>query len=104
MSPTHAFGLAWGGQRFDKDMGCKRWKAYEEPDMTKTLSVSPQRVVLAPGYAAPASEVEDLIAGRQRERTDVVYQSIFQRLIRGEEDFQAAPLAQNVLRNGGPLG
>jgi hypothetical protein len=53
--------------------------------MKVILSVSPQRMVVAPGYSAPPSEVEDLIAGRKRESADPVYQAVFMRLLRGEE-------------------
>ncbi len=67
------------------------------------LSVSPQTVIVAPGYAAPPSEVEDLIAGRKREGGNLVYQAVFKRLIRGEKDVEAAAVAQNLLGNGGPL-
>lgn len=72
--------------------------------MTRTLSVSPQRVVVAPGHSAPTSEVEDLIAGRQREVSNFVYQAEFKRLVSGEKDVNAPALGQNVLRNLGPLG
>jgi len=58
---------------------------YRQGDMKVILSVSPQRMVVAPGYSAPPSEVEDLIAGRKRESADPVYQALFMRLLRGEE-------------------
>ena len=58
---------------------------YRHGDMKVILSVSPQRMVVAPGYSAPPSEVEDLIAGRQRKSDDTVYQAVFMRLLRGEE-------------------
>jgi len=75
----------------------------EEDGMRKSLSVSPQTVIVAPGYDVPASEVEDLIAGRKRERANLVYQAIFKRLLRGEKDIETAAVAQNLWGNGGPL-
>ena len=69
----------------------------------RSLSVSPQTVIVAPGYEAPPSEVEDLIAGRERKRANFMYQAIFKRLIRGEKDVEVAAVAQNLLGNGGPF-
>ena len=71
--------------------------------MYRGLSVSPQTIIVAPGYPVPASEVEDLIAGRKREVADLMYQAVFKRLVRGEKDIDAAPVGQNVLGNGAPL-
>lgn len=71
--------------------------------MYKGLSVSPQAVFVAPGYDVPPSEVEDLVAGRQREIGNLMYQAVFKRLIRGEENVTASTPAQNLLGNGGSL-
>ena len=70
--------------------------------MRKSLSVSPQTVIVAPDDVPP-SEVEDLVAGRKRERSDLMYQAVFKRLVRGEKDIDATPVVQNYLRNGCPL-
>jgi len=72
--------------------------------MIRTLSVSPQRMVVAPGYSAPPSEVEDLIAGRRRESADLVHQTVFMRLFRGEDSVDAASTPYGFLRNASPLG
>jgi len=71
--------------------------------MRRSLSVSPQTVIVAPGYAVPPSEVEDLIAGRKSERGNFMYQAVFKRLLRGEKDIDAAPVGQNLFGNGGAL-
>lgn len=52
----------------------------------RVLSVSPKAVILAPGYEH-VSEVEDLIAGRQREFSKVSYQAVFKRLLHGDALF-----------------
>lgn len=71
--------------------------------MSKFLSVSPQAVFVAPGYDVPTSEVEDLIAGREREGGKVMYQAIFKSLLRGEKDVNATAVGQNLFGNGSPL-
>ena len=71
--------------------------------MLRSFSVSPQTILLAPGYATPPSEVEDLIAGRKRESGDFIYQAVFKRLVRGEKDLDGFAVGQNLFGNGGPL-
>jgi hypothetical protein len=65
--------------------------------MIRTLSVSPQRLVVAPGYSAPPSEVEDLIAGRQRAGVDFSYQGQFMHLMRGQDSLAPANTIQAPL-------
>jgi hypothetical protein len=60
--------------------------------MRRSLSVSPQTILMAPGYESAPSEVEDLIAGRKRESGDLIYQAVFKRLVRGEKDLSGFPV------------
>ena len=71
--------------------------------MLLSFSVSPQTILVAPGYETPPSEVEDLIAGRQRESGNLMYQAIFKRLVRGEKDLDGFTVGQNLFGNGSPL-
>ena len=68
----------------------------------KALSISPQAVIVAPGYER-RSEVEDLLAGREREASEFSYQAVFKRLLRGEKDIATPALIQNGFRNSSPL-
>lgn len=71
--------------------------------MLRSFSVSPQTVLLAPGYETPISEVEDLISGRKREGGNLMHQAVFKRLMRGEKDINGLAVGQNLFGNGGAL-
>ncbi len=69
--------------------------------MYRGLSVSPKRGHFAPGTQVVRSDVEDLIAGREREVGNFVYQAEFERLVRGKEKIDISPLGQNGIGNFG---
>lgn len=52
--------------------------------MYKGLSYSPMHGSFAPGYEPAPSDLENLIAGRERKISDFVDQSIFESLFSGE--------------------
>ena len=67
----------------------------------RVLSISPMTVIVAPGYER--SEVEDLLSRRKAEGSQVSYQTVFKRLLRGEKDVAAPALVQNGFRNFSPF-
>lgn len=71
--------------------------------MYRGLSVSPKRGYFAPGTEHVRSDVEDLIAGREREVANFVHQAVFERLIRGEKQVDAPALSQNFIGNRGSI-
>lgn len=71
--------------------------------MYRGLSVSPKRGYFAPGTEPVRSDVEDLIAGREREIANFVHQAVFERLIRGEKQIDAPASGQNLIGNRGSI-
>ena len=71
--------------------------------MYKGISVSPSHGGFAPGYEAPPSDLENLVAGREREVGNLMYQAIAERVLRGEVDISGTPSDENLLRDGGSL-
>ena len=63
--------------------------------MYEGLSVSPQHGSFAPGYEPQPSDLDNLIAGRQRKLNDLVDQSVAERVLRGNVHVGLAPLAEN---------
>jgi hypothetical protein len=66
--------------------------------MYRGISISPRRGYF-PADEAPPSQLEDLVSGRKSEVRELVYQTEFARLIRGEKDLHTAAAGQYVIRN-----
>lgn len=60
--------------------------------MFRLISASPQHGSFAPGFEPPPSDLENLIAGRERELGSQVNQAEFERLIRKRPRKRVAPL------------
>lgn len=73
------------------------------PDMYRGVSVSPQHGSFAPGVDPRPSDVEDLIAGRQRELPNFVRQAVFESLLRGEVHICGAAPGQDAFCDGRAL-
>ena len=71
--------------------------------MIKYVSMSPLHGSFAPGYEPGPSDLEQLIAGRQREVPDLVHQAALKRLGGGKIDVLGQPSAEDVLRDPGAL-
>ncbi len=57
----------------------------------------------APGYDPPSSDLDNLVSGRKRELSDLVDQSVSERLLRGDPDLGSSSGRQNVLGQIGSL-
>jgi hypothetical protein len=69
----------------------------------KGVSVSPSHGAFAPGYEPPPSDLDNLIAGRQREVGDLMHQAVSERILRGDVDISGTSTGQNFFGNGGTL-
>jgi hypothetical protein len=69
--------------------------------MYKGISISPLHGSFAPGYEAPPSDLENLIARRERELADFMDQSVIERLGGREVNVSAASGRENVFGNLG---
>mgnify|MGYP001551739600 CR=1 FL=1 len=65
------------------------------------ISASPQHGSFGPNYDPPPSDLDDLVAGRQRKLTDLVDQTVAERVISGDVNVTFAALAENRI---GQLG
>ena len=63
--------------------------------MYKGLSVSPLHGSFAAGFAPPASDLENLIAGRERKIGNFIDQAELERQLGGEVDLALSPLTEH---------
>jgi hypothetical protein len=71
--------------------------------MSRYISASPQHGTFAPGFEPPKSDLENLIAGRERELGDLVNQTEFERLLRGDVEFTLSSGLQHGIGHPGAL-
>ena len=71
--------------------------------MYKGVSASPMHGSFAPGYDPGPSDLENLIAGRQRKIPDLMNQPVRESLLSGNVDIPETSGVQNLVGNVGPL-
>ena len=71
--------------------------------MYKGLSYSPQYGSFAFGTSPGPSDLENLVAGRERKVSDLVDQSIFESLLSGNVDVSLTAGVERVRRNLGAI-
>ena len=76
---------------------------FEEAVVYRGISVSPLHGSFAPGYEPKPSDLENLIAGRERKLTDLVDQSEFQSLLGGQVDILGPSRSEKIGGHSGAL-
>ena len=63
------------------------------------ISISPMHGSFVPGYDPPPSDLENLVAGRERELGNLVNQAVVQGILGGQINVPVAPRTKDIFGN-----